>query len=229
MSEEDNSENNSLPNSTSGSSKSTLIIMIICVIACAVGLALFLKKEKADQVIEKPKNGAVGKGNLVDGKEYMIYIRKIEVAPMKSDGKAWDVRGSAPDIYYQLTWRGNRIHESDTKKDALIANWIPIGIDLKDTILQGGVTVDQAVKLPIIKRDSKDESTNELIFKVIDDDIAGDDEIETMRVYIDRLNIGDNEFDYTGKEGHGVLKAIIRVIDNSLSTNEKIELLMGGG
>lgn len=229
MSEEDNSENNSTPQSSNGSSKTTLIILVICVIASAIGLAFFLKKGKNDEVAKTPKDGSVGKGNLVDGKEYMIYILKMEVAPTKSDGKAWDARGSAPDIYYQLMWKGNRIYESDAKKDSLIANWIPIGLDLKDTILSGGVSVDQAVKLPIIKRDSKDESSDELIFKVIDDDIAGDDEIETMRVYISRLNVGDNVFDYKGKEGHGVLKAVIRVIDNSLTTNEKIELLMGGG
>ena len=196
MSEEEKSENNSIQTSSEGSSKGTLLIMVVCVIACAVGLALFLKKAPGTEIVEKPKNGAVGIGNLVDGKEYMIYIRKIEVAPMKSDGKPWDARGSAPDIYYELTWRGNRIYKSEARKDALIANWIPIGLDLKDTIMQGSVSVDQAVKLPIIKRDSKNEASNELIFKVIDDDIAGDDEIEKMRVYIDRLNVGDNEFDY---------------------------------
>ena len=228
MSEEENSDKNSSNSNNGGSSKATLLILVICVIASAIGLALFLKKNGNDTDVNIPKNGAVGAGNLVDGKEYMIYIRKIEVSPMKSDGKAWDVRGSAPDIYYQLYWRGNRIHESDAKKNSLIANWIPIGLNLKDTILQGGVSVDQAVKLPIIKRDSKDESTDELIFKVIDDDVAGDDEIETMRVYISKLNVGDNVFDYSDKQGHGVIKAVIRVIDNGLSTNEKIELLMGG-
>jgi len=228
MSEEEKSQNNSSPATTESSSKVTLLVLVLCVIVSAIGLAIFLKKGAKDPDANKPKNGAVGVGNLVDGKEYMIYIHKIEVAPMRSDGKAWDARGSAPDIYYQLTWRGNRIYESDTKKDSLIANWIPIGLDLKDTILQGGVSVDQAVKLPIIKRDKSDESTDELVFKVIDDDLAGDDEIETMRVYISKLNVGDNVFDYKGKSGHGVVKAVIRVIDNSLSTNEKIELLMGG-
>ena len=229
MSEEEISENNSSPNNSGGSSKATLIVLIVCVIVSAIGLAVFLKKNNNTVEAQKPKNGAEGKGNLVDGKEYMIYIHKIEVAPKKSDGKDWDARGSAPDIYYQLNWKGVRIHESDTKKDSLIANWIPIGLDLKETILQGGVSVDKAVKLPIIKRDSKDEASDELIFKVIDDDLAGDDEIETLRVYISKLNSGDNVFDYSGKEGHGVVKAVIRVIDNSLSTNEKIELLMGGG
>ena len=229
MSEEDNSENNSSPSKTNDSSKTTLFILILCVVASAIGLAFFLKKDNTAKKPEQPKNGAVGKGNLVDGKEYMIYILKMEVAPTKSDGKAWDARGSAPDIYYQLYWKGNRIYESDAKKDSLIANWIPIGLDLKDTILQGGVSVDQAVKLPIIKRDSKDESSDELIFKVIDDDVAGDDEIETLRIYISKLNAGDNVFDYKDKEGHGVRSAVIRVIDNSLTTNEKIELLMGGG
>lgn len=228
MSEEENSDKSSSPGSSGNSSKITLVILIVCVIASAIGLALFLKKNGSDEEVKKPKDGSVGAGNLVDGKEYMIYIRKIEVSPMKSNGKAWDARGSAPDIYYQLFWRGNRIYESDTRDDSLIANWVPIGLDIKDAILKGGVSVDQAVKLPIIKRDSRDESMDELIFKVIDDDLAGDDEIETMRAYISKLNVGDNVFDYNDKKGHGVVKAVIRVIDNSLSTNEKIELLMGG-
>ena len=228
MSEEENSEKNSSPVTVQGSSKVTLIVLVVCVVVSAIGLALFLKKNGKDKEVEKPKNGEVGAGNLVDGKEYMIYILKIEVSSKKSDGKDWDIRGSAPDIYYQLVWRGNRIHESTTKKDSLIANWIPIGIDLKDAILQGGVSVDQAVKLPIIKMDSKDESSDELIFKIIDDDVAGDDEIETMRVYISKLNLGNNVFDYKDKNGHGVIKAVIRVIDNSLPPNEKVELLMGG-
>lgn len=229
MSEDEKSEEKAAITQGAGSSKTTLIVLIVCVIASAIGLALFLKKDGGGQVKPPPKNGAEGKGNLVDGKEYMIYIFKIEVAPTKSDGKPWDARGSAPDVYYELSWRKNKIYKSETKKDSLIANWIPIGLDLKESILKGTVTVDQAVNLPIIKRESKDESSDELIFKIIDDDVVGDDQIEILRVYISKLNVGENVFTFEGKEGHGIVKAVIRVIDNSLSTNEKVELLMGGG
>ena len=158
----------------------------------------------------------------------MIYIRNIEVQPKKANGDSWDSRDSAPDVFYRVNWKNNMIYESDTQKDSLIAEWIPVGLSLKDSILSGKVTVDQAINIPIVKFDKKSKDGDEIIFQVIDSDLVNNDTIEELRIYLSKLSIGDNVYDFRDKQGHGLLKVVVRIIDNSLSTDEKIQALMRG-
>ena len=214
---------------TRKSSNTTLLVMVACIIVAALALIFALmKSDKKDKGVEVSLGGPTAIGNLVDDQEYMIYIRKVEVQSKKANGEVWDSGNSAPDVFYRLLWKNNQIYESGKKQNSLIASWIPIGISLKESILSGAVSVDQAIKLPIVKYDKNLPESDELLFKIIDSDVFGNDEIENLTIYLSKLKLGDNIFDFKGKTGHGLIKAVVRVIDNDLSTNEKVEMLMRG-
>ena len=232
MSEEEASkEQNSSTEAPKGSSHVTLVIMIVCIIAASLGLIFYMKDDgKGDKANgnDQTKQNEETVGNLVDGKDYRIYIRNLEVQPKKANGDSWDRSNGAPDVFYKVIWKSNEIHKSDKKENSLIAEWIPVGMSLKDSILSGKISVDQAIDIPIIRYDKGMKEADEIVFKVVDADLLEDDSIEEVRVYLSKLRLGDNIFDFRDKEGHGLVKAVIRVIDNSLSTDEKIQALMRG-
>ena len=199
----------------------SLIVLIICVIASALGLMFFLNKGP-----QTDEEGTESNAKERTKREYLVYIHKLEVAPKKANGKDWDPRGTAPDIFYTLEWQGNRILKSDTQKDTLIANWIPVSLNLFDSIKEGKVSLDKVVKVARINYDKKIEATNKLVFNIIDDDWDGNDEIERLVIYVDQLKIGDNHLHFEGEEGRSLRHVVIRLIDNELSQAEKLEALM---
>jgi len=152
----------------------SIIVLLISVVAFAVALVLVIQKGASIQSGAETIEPTLANSNFPQNKEFMIYLRKLEVNPMKANGKAWDIKGSAPDIYYKLIWKNNKIYQSDVKKDSLITEWIPIGIDLKESLLKGGVSIDQALQLPIVKWDGSDLS-DKLIFDIQDSDLDADD------------------------------------------------------
>lgn len=227
MSEEDSLNKSKEVASKPKSGTLSVIILLLSVVAFAIALVLVVNKGAEIQSGAAADSTSVKSSGLTQNKEYMIYVRKIEVSPKKADGKAWDINGSAPDIFYKMTWKGNQIFESDVKKDSLITEWIPIGIDLKESILKGGVSIDQALQLPIVKWSGDDES-DKLVFEVFDKDIGVSDPIETLTYYISDLKAGRNIKTFTDKPGFGLLKIDLHVLDNSLSQSDKIQVLMGG-
>lgn len=227
MSEEINSQHQNEKVSTKSKSQLSLVILILCVVCSAIGMMFYFNKGAVNSSDSVNGDEPTGDDTLNSGKEYMIYIRKIEVAPKKANGKDWDPRSSAPDIFYSLTWQRNEVYKSDTKKNALIAEWIPIGVDAFDSIKKLGVSLDQVISLPIVKYEKEDEETSKLVFKISDNDWDQNDQIDVLTVYINKLKVGDNVFDFTDDKGRSLKKAVVRVIDNRLSQNEKIQLLMG--
>ncbi|NQZ57596.1 MAG: hypothetical protein HRT88_09055 [Lentisphaeraceae bacterium] len=228
MSEEINSQQQAENDpTTKGKSQLSLLILLLCIVCSAIGMMFYFNKNSdtgsnVDKIDEPNPDGT-----LNSGKKYMVYIRQIEVAPKKANGKDWDPRNSAPDIFYTLTWQNNQIYKSDTKKNALITEWLPVGVDALDSLRKMGVSLDQVISLPIVKYEKNDEQTNKLVFKISDDDWDQNDEIDILTVYINKLKPGDNVFSFTEDHGRSLRKVVIRVIDNSLSQNEKIQLLMG--
>lgn len=214
------------------SSHFSLIVMAICVVAATAALVLhFQYKGDSGRAVNGSAHPAAQPvaGTLVDGKEYLIYLRSVEVQPAKANGDAWDVGSSAPDVFYRVMWKQNQIYESETMDDSLIAEWVPLGLSLKDSILRGQVSVDQAIKIPKVKVDSTLQESDEVIFKIIDTDLfSGNDVIYELSVHLSKLNEGDNIFDFRDQPNHSLIKAVVRVIDNGLSVDEKIQALMRG-
>jgi hypothetical protein len=208
-------------------SYASYIIMLVCVLASASVLIYYFTK------VEKPatstnQNGAAPlAGNLTDGKEYIFYLRSVEVQPKQTNGKAWDSGNSAPDVFYRVLWQGNQIYESETMNDSLIADWIPVGLSLKESILSGNVSVDQAIKLPKVKYDSQLKESDEVMIKIFDNDLlSGNDPIQDIALSLGKLQLGDNTIYFNDKPERNLIKAVVRVIDNQLSTDEKIQAIM---
>jgi hypothetical protein len=226
MSEEESPKENLPVEKSIKSGTVSIIVLLLSIVAFAVALVFVIQKGASIQQGEVTTEESP-KSNFSQGKEFMVYLRKVEVKPMKANGKAWDLRGSAPDIYYTLTWKNNKIYESDVKKDSLITEWIPIGIDLKESLLKGAVSIDQALQLPIVKW-TGDDLSDKLIFEVYDNDLDADDLIQNMTLYLSGLKPGKNVKDFSDTPEFGLERAEIYLIDNSLSQSDKIQALMGG-
>lgn len=209
------------------SSYVSYVIMIACLSASVIGLFYYFTKSDKSETIEKSTEGGLVVGNLVDGNEYLIYLKSVEVQPQKANGKTWDNGNSAPDVFYQVLWKGNQVYQSETMDDSLIADWIPVGLSLKDSILSGQVSVDQAIKLPKVKCDSKSINADEVIFKVIDNDLlTGNDPIQDVSLLLSKLRLGDNTVNFDDKAGCNLIKIVVRIVDNNLSADEKIQAIM---
>ena len=74
------------------------------------------------------------------GFDYYVSATVIELTELDPQGESWDSNNSAPDIYYEIYWKGSRIFQSTTKDDSFIAKWSNAEIDLKQLALNGGTT-----------------------------------------------------------------------------------------
>jgi hypothetical protein len=222
--------NNAVEKTTVTSGKSSYVsyvIMIVCLVAAAISLIYYFTKVDKSGTAEKGTEGESAVGNLIDGNEYLIYLKSVEVQPQKANGKPWDNGNSAPDVFYQVLWKGNQVYQSETMDDSLIADWIPVGLSLKDSILSGQVSVDQAIKLPKVKCDNNTKNADEVIFKIIDNDLlSGNDHIQDVSLLLSKLRLGDNTVDFDDKAKHNLIKMVVRIVDNNLSADEKIQAIM---
>ena len=216
--------------------------LVPLVIVLAVG-ALFLmgggKSPATAKDDEKPKPPA----KVEVGKDYYVIVTLMEFHPQKINGKKWDVRDSAPDIYYDLEWHGKTIFstKNDVAKNALIAHWIGLGADIKITdigkiLLPGGkrVTPLNAVKAALISVEQDDE----LVIHAFDKDaLSSDDSAGQCALRVTDLKRGDNEFfiDANGnatrdrgelaKDRGGLKRLSLRVVDSSLPIEELVKAL----
>lgn len=79
--------------------------------------------------------GGDGKdAGLKSGVTYEVWISEAEVTPARGGGQSWDQDGSAPDLRGVLVWQGQRILDTVTDTDALIAQWQPVGLKLSDVL-----------------------------------------------------------------------------------------------
>ena len=108
------------------SSKIRLVYFIPVAIIVVVGILFTVYRPVSDPIAEA---GESRKG-VKDGKNYYVFVRSLEIAPKKPSGKEWDYgSNNAPDPYYEVHWRDNRIFASSTQNDQLIGTWSPLGVD----------------------------------------------------------------------------------------------------
>jgi hypothetical protein len=163
------------------------------------------------------------------GHAYMVYVSHMEVYPRMPDGADWDsVDGSAPDLFYEVWWQGNRIYSSDTRLDGLMAQWIPVGVNLKESILNGTISADQALRVPLMAFTAGATETEQIIIKVYDADPfpVSDDDVAVVQVALPSLHLGNNEMRFATDAGHGLRALRIRVVDNELPLAQKVAELM---
>ena len=126
---------------------------------------------------------------LQEGTQYYVYVDYIEVHPNKPNDKAWDNDSSAPDVYYEVSWQGNRVFESSERKDTLVAEWkaTEMGLGLGEENFLKGESSALAARVTA--------GVGTLEFEVIDSDVISDDPIGTLTVPVANLKIGRNQFE----------------------------------
>jgi hypothetical protein len=121
------------------------------------------------------------------GRGYYLYVAELEVEATKADGKAWDAGGGAPDLAYEIRWRGVGVFSSTTVQDALLARWSLASLGLHN--LGGGVSKEAAVRAARVH-----VAPGEAVEIVVRDaDLAFDDEVARWSVPLDRLEVGRTE------------------------------------
>ena len=144
------------------------------------------------------------------GRDYYVSASTIELTELDSAGSAWDtLTGSAPDMYYEIYWKGTRVFSSTTKDDSFLAKWSNAEIDLKKLALNGGTTsldnLIQAARLNIKENES-------IEVRVYDSDLV-ESHLAGIKTFPSKdLVIGDTSYEYTEP---GIKRIVLRVSDMS--------------
>lgn len=157
------------------------------------------------------------------GTNYFVFVRSLEIAPKTPAGKSWDlVGGEAPDPYYEVHWRDNRIFASSTQRNQLIAHWSPLGVDTIKSIREGRLAIDSVIKAALIR--ATGEESFEL--RIYDDDPIAEDEIATLTFQFSELREGDNDFSYQADGSNSVTHLRLAVIDAGLPLAAQVEHIL---
>lgn len=145
---------------------------------CGIGFALRWGR-RADPPLPPPA--------LRSGAGYYLYLSDLSVAPKDLSGDAWDSRGGAPDLVYEIHWRGVRVFRSPTKSDTLIARWNAAAVALDNAY---DLSVDGVMRAARIVPGEGEAAFVEIV--VLDSDTLLDDEIGRWRLALDALKEGAN-------------------------------------
>lgn len=132
--------------------------------------------------------GGAGGEALREGVTYEVWLAEAEVTPVKTDGGAWDADGSAPDLKGALVWQNQRILETVTAANGLIAQWEPVAVKLTQ-VLHGEADAASVRRVGRVRI----QAGEALEVGVFDDDPASPDLAGALRVPWDKLRPGVNE------------------------------------
>ena len=154
---------------------------------CGAALVYFITAEGGLPVSEK-------KIPLVElHEDYYVQPVLLEVRPTNAAGSAWDPYDTTgPDLFIQMFWQGQRIFESSTKKDSLLARWSNAEVDVRELALTGKkASVDDVIPAGRITV----RENEQLELRIYDADLLGNDElIATVSIPTKELHM--DEFTY---------------------------------
>jgi hypothetical protein len=134
---------------------------------------------------DKPDAGATGAPTkAVAGRGYYLYLSEIEVEGTDTSGNSWDARGGAPDLAYEIRWRGATVFRSSTVSDALLARWSLAAIGLDN--VSGGVSRESTVRAARIHVGEGEE----VEISVVDSDVTFDDPVAKWTCKVASLGVG---------------------------------------
>lgn len=138
---------------------------------------------------DSPSTGLKQDGRgLKKGSQYYVYVDYIEVHPNKPNGDSWDSGSSGPDVCYNIVWQDNEIFSSSKRSDTLVAEWKAkeMGMAFGDESLIKGESSVVAARITA--------EPGTLTFNVWDSDLTVNDEIGAVKVPIEELEEGRNEY-----------------------------------
>lgn len=194
----------------------------LLIILLVAGLFWYLIDKPDDSIDPDTNPGISISGKLKPGQTYYVFASEIEVFPSNLKNESWDRGKNAPDIRYQLLWKGNSIFESITKDDSLIADWSGLSVELnwKD-ILGKSVSPDDAIKAARIRYEK-----NERVEIVVEDvDISSDDDIGRYEIEMDSLSVGKNEIKLTKSSTNAIRKITLRLLPMGSNLKDLVNIM----
>ena len=152
-------------------------------IICIIGVLYFVLLPE----IAEPEKTA-----LINGEEYYVSVALLEVNPKNPNSDSWDIEpNTAPDLYTEIYWKGQRVFLSSTKDNTLLAKWSETEVDLRDMALSGkNASADEIIRAARIVVDEKSPAS----IKIYDEDyLAQDDLIGEFKLDYKKLNAGLNK------------------------------------
>jgi len=180
-------------------------------VLAAVGVPLYLASDR-------PSAGAPPEAPpRVEAEQYYyVLLTVVEVDAERSKGRRWDRIGdSAPDVYYEIHWRGHEVFESSTKSDTLVARWTNVAVGLGDVV--GTVSLDDSIKAARIAVRAGDT----IEFRVYDEDVVDHDLVGRFEVPVERLEVGDRKWERPGGRLASVTCRVVPIGDVAFETLTK--------
>jgi hypothetical protein len=134
---------------------------------------------------------------------YLVFLSLLEIESRTPSGGAWDARDSAPDVRYEIHWRGSRVFRSSVRSDTFVARWDPEELGIRD-LLQG-VSSERSLKAARITATQGET----IEFRVIDEDPMANDAIGRWEVPVASLKTGDQTWN---RPAPGIRQAVCRVL-----------------
>jgi hypothetical protein len=136
-------------------------------------------------------------------------------------GRAWDLDGSAPDLMAALRFRGNTVLTTSVARDALIAHWQPLSLNLKD-LAAGELAADSIRKVAHLTLRQGDTLTA----AVFDHDLINDEFAGGFSVALNALHVGENELVAESEDAvlRRVLIMIVRADSKAMPRSERYRI-----
>lgn len=159
---------------------------------------------------------------LVEGHDYYLHVKLIELADHLPGDKQWDrLDSSGPDIRFTLTWRQNVVWKSIEKSNTLIGSWDLLKVDLRQVLTGGQTDLEGLVNAPLVHY-GKGETVE---LKVWDEDIVGSDDAGTISIELDDLHPGENALVPSGEAAKSLKRVVIGVIDRRTPLPELVNTI----
>ncbi|MHC4547488.1 MAG: C2 domain-containing protein [Planctomycetota bacterium] len=156
------------------------------VVVVAAGLPFLVGRGGESGADREP---AAEPARVAEGEHYYVLLTVVEVMPRDGEDETWDVGDEAPDLFYEIRWQGQRVFESSTKEDTLVAKWSNVAVALSDVV--DAVSLDDAIKAARITA----RGDGELEFAVYDRDVGRDDLVGRWTVPVEELREGDQRWE----------------------------------
>lgn len=175
-------------------------------IAALAGIYLAVRSSEGKaEALAGPQPDGTG---LVEGSDYRVLVAVARIKPVQPGGKEWDSGSSstaAPDPFYEIWWRGNRVYKSQEVENVLVASWSNVALpELYKLIVGAKVSLETIREGALITA----RPSEAIEIRIYDDDPLENDLIEKFTVGMTELRVGDQV-----RQGrNGLESATLRVI-----------------
>ena len=194
----------------------------VLLVAAAGAATWQVSRDRTRAAASAEAEAAAAPPRLVEGHDYYLHVKLIELADHMPGGKKWDrLDDSGPDIRFNLTWRQNVVWKSIEKPNTLIGSWDLLKVDLRQVVTGGQTDLEGMVNAPLVHY-GRGESVE---LKVWDEDTVGSDGAGTLSIKLDDLRPGENTLVPSGDAGQSLKRVVLAAIDRRTPLPELVNMI----